>query len=60
MKKTKYTIKYTTSLKKDYKRAIKRGLKIELLEQIVALLAMVGTLRVSYSTRLATCLSYRK
>lgn len=26
--------------KKDYKRAIKRGLKIELLEQVVALLAM--------------------
>lgn len=40
MKKTKYTVKYTTSFKKDYKRAIKCGLKIELLEQIVALLAM--------------------
>ena len=26
--------------KKDYKRAIKRGLKIELLEQVVTLLAM--------------------
>ena len=26
--------------KKDYKRAIKRGLKIEVLEQVVALLAM--------------------
>ena len=29
-----------TGFKKDYKRAIKRGLKIELLEQVVALLAM--------------------
>ena len=29
MRKTKYTVKYTTAFKKDYKRAI----KIELLEQ---------------------------
>ena len=40
MRKTKYTVKYTTGFKKDYKRAIKHGLKIELLEQVVALLAM--------------------
>ena len=40
MKETKYTVKYITGFKKDYKRAIKRGLKIELLEQVVALLAM--------------------
>lgn len=40
MKETKCTVKYTTGFKKDYKRAIKRGLKIELLEQVVALLAM--------------------
>ena len=40
MRKTKYTVKTTTQFKKDYKRAIKRGLKIELLEQIVALLAI--------------------
>lgn len=44
MRKTKYTVKYTASFKKDYKRAIKSGLKIELLEQIVALLAMGETL----------------
>ena len=36
MRKTKYTVKYTTAFKKDYKRAI----KIELLEQVVALLSM--------------------
>lgn len=35
MKENKYTIKYTTSFKKDYKRAI----KIELLNQIITLLA---------------------
>lgn len=40
MKETKYTVKYTTCFKKDYKRAIKRGRKIELLEKIVELLAM--------------------
>lgn len=36
---TKYTVKITTQFKKDYKLAIKRGLKIALLEQIVANLA---------------------
>ncbi len=40
MSKTKDTVKYTTSFQKVYKRAIKRGLKIELLKQAVALLAM--------------------
>ncbi len=40
MKKTKYTVKPTTQFKKDYKRAMKRGLKIELLEKMVELLAM--------------------
>lgn len=39
MSKTKYVVKFTTQFRKDYKLAIKRGLKIELLEQIVALLA---------------------
>ncbi|MFT8389813.1 MAG: type II toxin-antitoxin system YafQ family toxin [Sporolactobacillus sp.] len=39
MRKTKYTVKFTTQFRKDYKLAIKRGLKIELLEEIVALLA---------------------
>ncbi len=40
MRKTKYTVKLTTQFKKDYKRAIKRGLKIELLEDVVACLAL--------------------
>jgi mRNA interferase YafQ len=39
MRKTKYTVKFTTQFRKDYKLAIKRGLKIELLEEVVALLA---------------------
>ena len=36
---TKYTVKFTTQFKKDYKLAIKRGLKIDLLEQLIASLA---------------------
>ena len=39
MSQTKYVVKFTTQFRKDYKLAIKRGLKIELLEQVVALLA---------------------
>ena len=36
----KYAVKCTTGLKKDHKRAIKRGRKIKLLEQVMALLAL--------------------
>ena len=44
MRKTKYTIKPTTQFKKDYKLAMKRGLEIKLLEDVVATLAMGKTL----------------
>ena len=40
MRMTKYTVKPTTQFKKDFKLAIKRGLRIELLEDIIAALAM--------------------
>lgn len=40
MKKTKYTVKLTTQFKKDYKLAIKRGLNIQLLDNIIDMLAM--------------------
>lgn len=40
MRKTKYAVKPTTQFKKDYKLALKRGLKIELLEDAIAALAM--------------------
>lgn len=40
MKETKYTVKITTQFKKDYKLAIKRGLKIALLDDVAAALAM--------------------
>lgn len=39
MRKTKYTVKTTSQFKKDFKAAIKRNQKIELLENVIALLA---------------------
>ena len=40
MRKTKYTVKITSQFKKDYKLAVKRGMDIALLEDIIAVLAM--------------------
>lgn len=40
MKKVKYTVKPTTQFKRDYKLAMKRGLDISLLEDVIATLAM--------------------
>ena len=40
MRTTKYIVKPTTQFKKDYKLAIKRRLKINLLEGVIAFLAM--------------------
>jgi mRNA interferase YafQ len=40
----KYTVKYTTVFKRDYKLAKKRGQKIELLQEVVTLLAEGKTL----------------
>lgn len=39
MSQTKYMVKFTTQFRKDYKLAMKRGLKIELLERVIMLLA---------------------
>lgn len=44
MRKTKYVVKLTTQFKKDYKLAMKRGLKIGLLEDVIAVLATGETL----------------
>ena len=44
MRKTKYIVKPTTQFKKDFKLAMKRGLKIKLLEDVIAALAMGETL----------------
>lgn len=40
MRNVKYTVKSTTQFKKDYKLAMKRGLDIKLLEDVIANLAM--------------------
>ncbi|MDL2288207.1 type II toxin-antitoxin system YafQ family toxin [Oscillospiraceae bacterium OttesenSCG-928-F05] len=44
MRKTKLTVKPTTQFKKDYKLAMKRRLEMELLDGIIAALAMGETL----------------
>ena len=36
---TKYTVKFTTQFKKDYKLAMKRGLKVALLDKVITTLA---------------------
>lgn len=40
----KYIVKPTTQFKKDFKLAMKRSMKIELLEEMIAMLAMGETL----------------
>ena len=40
MKDTKYIVKTTTQFKKDFKMAKKRGLKMELLREVITVLAM--------------------
>lgn len=44
MRKMKYIVKPTTQFKKDFKLAMKRSMKIELLEEVIAMLAMGETL----------------
>lgn len=44
MRKTKYIVKPTTQFKKDFKLAMKRSMKIELPEEVIAMLAMGETL----------------
>lgn len=40
MRRTKYTVKFTAQFKKDFKLTMKRGSKIELLEEVITILAM--------------------
>ena len=40
MKETKLTVKLTTTFKKDYKMAMKRGRKLELLDKVITTLAL--------------------
>ncbi len=45
---TKYTIDYTREFLRDAKRCRKRGLNMQLLEQVIALLEETGTLPQKY------------
>ena len=40
MRQTKYVVKLTTQFRKDYKLAGKRGMKMALLDEVIAALAM--------------------
>lgn len=44
----KYTVKLTTQFKKDYKMAMKRGLKIGLLDEVITALAKGESLPEKY------------
>ena len=44
MRKSKYIVKPTTQFKKDFKLAMKRSMNIELLEEVIAMVAMGETL----------------
>ncbi len=48
MRQTKYTVKLTSQFKKDYKLAMKRRMKIELLDQVVTALSLGETLSEKY------------
>ena len=48
MRKTKRTVKVTTAFRKDYKLAIKRGMKMELLDAIIETLSMGDVLSPEY------------
>ena len=45
----KYSIKRTSQFKKDFKQAVKRGLKIELLVEVITLLSEGKTLPPKYN-----------
>ena len=57
MRKTKYIVKLTTQFKKDYRLAMKRGLKMKLLEDVVAALAMCWCLPCPAQESTVICLA---
>lgn len=48
MRNTKYLVKVTLQFKKDYKLAVKRGLKISLLDEVVTMLSQGESLPEKY------------
>ena len=51
---TKYIVKYTTQFKKDYKLAMRRGLNMQLLQEVITKLAMGEMLDSSYKDHALT------
>ena len=51
---TKYQVKTTTHFKKDYKLAMRRGRKMNLLKEVITLLAMGKTLPEKYKDHALT------
>lgn len=51
---TKYQVKTTTHFKKDYKLAMRRGRKMNLLKEVITLLAMGETLPETYKDHALT------
>jgi mRNA interferase YafQ len=43
-----YTIDYTNKFQKDYKKCLKRGLKEELIKEVISILATEGKLPAKY------------
>lgn len=62
MRKTKYIVKPTTQFKKDFRLAMKRSMKIELLEEVIAMLAMGETLPDKHKDHALTgnCVGHRE
>ncbi len=54
MRKTKYLVKPTSQFKKDFKSAMKRGFKIELLEEVIITIAMGETLPEKHKDHMLT------
>ena len=54
MRHTKYTVKPTAQFKKDFKLAVKRGLQIELLEEVITNLALGEALPDKYKDHALT------
>ena len=48
MKKTKYGLRKTSSFKKDYKRMMKRGRDMRLIDEVIGMLVMGETLPEKY------------
>lgn len=48
MRETKYVVKTTSQFRKDYRLAMKRGLPVSLLDEVIALLATEETLPEKY------------